>query len=70
MRGSEKKTKLEAQENSTIWMEMYFKDNGKKINQMAMKFICMQMDGNIREIGKRIFSVGMALRLGLMEVAI
>jgi len=50
-------------------MEMYFKDNGRAIKQMATEFICMQMDRNIREIGKRIFSMGMALRLGTMEVA-
>jgi len=49
-------------ENSTIWMEIFLKENGLMIKQMVMEFTTIQMEILIKDIGKMINSMDLELK--------
>lgn len=52
----------------SMQMEIYTKENGLMIRQMDSGNIYILMELSIMGLGKRIFRMGMALKIGLMEV--
>ncbi len=51
-------------------MEIAIKENGKKIKQMAMEFIIMEMELNMKELGMMTNKMEKGLKFGQMALNI
>lgn len=68
MKVNGKITKQMGQENFSILMEMFMMEIGPMIRLMVMELIRIQMELNIKDNGRMIFSMGQAWKNGQMEV--
>ena len=66
MKGGGETQRLMDEVDLYMLMEMYMKEIGKMIRQMAMECIHISMELSMRGIGERIDRMGRELRHGLM----
>ena len=67
MRGSGPETKQMARASSGMWMGMCSMGSGKMTRPTATGSTLMSMGLNMKGTGRTIYSMGMGLRLGLMD---